>query len=53
MALDMAQTSNEVKTIIKGWMDSRVSNIHTAMPGQIVSYNPSPNRASVQPNGNY
>ena len=53
MALDMAQTSNEVKTIIKGWMDSRVSNIHTAMPGQIVSYNPSTNRASVQPNGNY
>jgi hypothetical protein len=53
MALDMAQTSNEVKTIIKGWMDSRVSNIHTAMPGQVVSYNPSTNRASVQPNGNY
>ena len=53
MALDMAQTSNEVKTIIKGWMNSRVSNIHTAMPGRIVSYNPSTNRASVQPNGNY
>ena len=53
MALDMAQTSNEVKTIIKGWMDSRVSNIHTAMPGQVVSYNPSTNRASVQPNGAY
>ena len=53
MALDMTQTSNEVKTIIKGWMDSRVSNIHTAMPGQVVSYNPSTNRASVQPNGNY
>ena len=34
-------------------MDSRVSNIHTAMPGQIVSYNPSTNRASVQPNGAY
>jgi hypothetical protein len=53
MALDLAQTSNEVKTIIKGWMDSRVSNIHTAMPGTITKYNPSTNRASVQPNGNY
>ena len=53
MALDMAQTSNEVKTIIKGWMNDRVSNIHTAMPGQVVSYNPSTNRASVQPNGAY
>ena len=53
MAIDMAQSSNEVKHIIKGWMDSRVSNIHTAMPGSIVSYSPSSNRASVQPNGSY
>lgn len=53
MSLDMAQTSNEVKTIIKGWMDDHVSNIHTSMPGQIVSYNPSTNRANVQPNGAY
>ena len=53
MAIDLAQSPNEVKTIIKGWMDSRVSNIHTAMPGRVVSYDPSTNRASVQPNGDY
>ena len=53
MAIDLAQSPNEVKTIIKGWMDSRVSNIHTAMPGRVVSYDPSTNRASVQPNGYY
>ena len=53
MAIDLAQSPNEVKTIIKGWMDSRVSNIHTSMPGRVVSYDPSTNRASVQPNGDY
>ena len=53
MAIDLAQSPNEVKTIIKGCMDSRVSNIHTAMPGRVVSYDPSTNRASVQPNGDY
>ena len=53
MAIDLAQSPNEVKTIIKGWMDSRVSNIHTALPGRVVSYDPSTNRASVQPNGDY
>ena len=53
MAIDLAQSPNEVKTIIKGWMDSRVSKIHTAMPGRVVSYDPSTNRASVQPNGYY
>ena len=53
MAIDLAQSPNEVKTIIKGWMDSRVSNIHTAMPGRVVSYDPPTNRASVQPNGDY
>lgn len=53
MALDMAQSSNEVKDIIKGWMDKRVNNIHTSMPGSIVSYNPGTNRASVQPNGSF
>ena len=53
MAIDLAQSPNEVKTIIKGWMDSRVSKIHTAMPGRVVSYDPSTNRASVQPNGDY
>jgi hypothetical protein len=53
MALDMAQSSNEVKNIIKGWMDKRVNNIHTSMPGSIVSYDPGTNRASVQPNGSF
>ena len=53
MAIDLAQSPNEVKSIIKGWMDARVSKIHTAMPGRVVSYNPSTNRASVQPNGAY
>jgi hypothetical protein len=53
MALDMAQSENEVKDIIKGWIDKRVNNVHTAMPGTVVSYNPSTNRASVQPNGSF
>lgn len=53
MAIDLAQSSNEIKSIIKGWMDTRASNIHTSMPGKVVSYNPSTNRASVQPNGAY
>lgn len=53
MALDMSQTPNEIKDVIKGWMDDKVKGIHTAMPGKIVSYAAGSNRASVQPNGNF
>jgi len=51
--IDMAQSDNEVKSIIKGWMDTRVNNIHTALPGKIVSYDAKTNRAQVQPIGKF
>ena len=47
------QTDNEIKDVIGGWIDDKISNIHTALPGKIVEYNPATNRASVQPVGTY
>lgn len=47
------QTANEQKTIVKSWINDKVSQVHTAMPGQIVSYSPGSNRASIQPTGSY
>lgn len=51
--IDMAQSDNEVKAIIKGWMDTRVRNIHTALPGKIISYDTASNLAQVQPVGKF
>lgn len=51
--IDMAQSENEVKAIIKSWMDKRCNNIHTALPGKIISYDTSTNRAQVQPLGKF
>jgi hypothetical protein len=51
--IDMAQSNNEVKAVIKGWMDKRVSDIHTALPGKIISYDTSTNLAQVQPVGKF
>ena len=47
------QTDNEIKDIVGGWIDDKVSNIHTALRGKIVEYNPATNRANVQPVGTY
>lgn len=49
----MAQSANEVKKVITGWMDDMVGNIHTAMPGKIISYDAGMGRADVQPVGQY
>lgn len=51
--IDLAQSSNEVKAIIKGWMDKRVSDIHTALAGKIISYDAETNLAQVQPVGKF
>lgn len=47
------QSSNELKTTITGWIASEMQNLHTALPGTIVSYDPASNRAQVQPVGRY
>ena len=47
------QTDNEIKDIIDGWIDNKINNVHTALPGKIVEYNPATNRASVKPVGTY
>ena len=47
----MAQTPNELKDVISGWLDDREDAIHTALPGMVVSYDAATNRASVQPAG--
>lgn len=47
------QTPNETKTVIKGWIDEGNKNLHTALPGRVLSYDAGSNRASVQPTGNF
>lgn len=49
----MAQSSNEIRKIITGWMSDMTDNIHTAMPGRVVSYDASSGRADVQPVGQH
>lgn len=49
----MTQTSNEIKTVIDGWISGQLENVHTCLPGKIISYSPGSNRASVQPQGNF
>lgn len=53
MALDMSQSSNEIKSIIKDWIKQGTDNVHTALPGKFVSYSSGSNRASVQPVGKF
>ena len=43
------QTDNDIKDTIKGWMEKRVNEIHTAIPGKIIEYDPATNKAKVQP----
>ena len=45
------QTDNEIKTVIEGWIGDMLSQVHTCIPGKIISYNPAENRAVVQPTG--
>ena len=47
------QTSNEIKTIINGWSEEKLSNVHTCIPGKILKYDAKINRADVQPQGNF
>lgn len=49
----MAQSDNEFKAIIKGWIQNGIGEIHTALPGKVVSYNAGANKAQVQPVGAY
>lgn len=47
------QTDNQIKSIIEGWSKEQIDNVHTALPGEVVSFNPQTNRASVKPFGKY
>lgn len=49
----MEQSANEMKEIISGWMDDKIDNVHTSLPGKIISFDPGTNRAQVQPVGKY
>lgn len=49
----MRQSDNQVQAIINGWTKQQIDNAHVALPGVITSYNPSSNRASVKPSGNF
>lgn len=49
----MRQSDNQVQAIINGWTKQQIDNAHVALPGVITSYNPSSNRASVKPTGNF
>ena len=44
----MSQTSNEIRNIVDNWVDEKISNIHTALNGKIISYDASINRAIKQ-----
>ena len=47
------QTSNEVKDVIKEWIDKGAENVHVSMIGKIDSYNPATNRATITPVGSF
>lgn len=49
----MRQSDNQVQAIINGWTKQQIDNAHVALPAVITSYNPSNNRASVKPTGNF
>ena len=49
----MEQKSNEIKSIIQGWTNDRLNNVHTALPGTVESFDRSTNRATVKPFGSY
>lgn len=47
------QTSNEAMTAIKSQIKGALSNVHTALPGNVVSFDSGSNRATVKPSGNF
>lgn len=49
----MAQSENAVKEVVRDMIRSGTRNIHTAIPGKVISYDAGTNRASVQPFGNF
>ncbi|SHI61694.1 hypothetical protein SAMN02745671_01164 [Anaerovibrio lipolyticus DSM 3074] len=49
----MEQSNNEIKSVIKGWIDGKNAQIHTALPGVVVNYNAGSNKAQVRPVGSY
>lgn len=49
----MAQTANDIQSIIQGWTKQQIDNAHVALPAVIMSYDSSSNRASVKPSGNF
>lgn len=49
----MAQTSNEIKDVIMGWIQGRVDDARTALPATIEAFAPGTNRANVRPWGDY
>lgn len=49
----MAQSDNEIKDVIKSWIQNGIGEIHTALPGKVISYNAGSNKAQVQPVGSY
>lgn len=47
------QSDNRFKATIKNWTQEQLSNLHTCIPGKVINYDPSTNRASVQPFGKF
>ncbi len=47
------QSENDFRDAIYNMIDSRITKIHTALPGTVVSYDASTGRAQVKPSGTY
>lgn len=47
------QSDNEVKDVIKSWMQEGIDQVHTALPAVVKEYDAENNKAKVQPVGNY
>jgi len=49
----MAQDTNDNRDTIESWIHGITDNIHTALPGKIISYDPQAGQVNAQPAGNY
>ncbi len=47
----MEQSSNEMRDVIDKWIKGATDNVHTALPGTIVSYDAGAGQVSAQPFG--
>lgn len=45
----MSEPQENIVDTLQSFLDSRLTDVHTSIPGKIVSYNPDTERASVQP----